>query len=227
LDIPFGYCQCGCGQKTNIAKKSSRGVKKGQPCRFLHGHNPQKRVRQIRLCKFGCGRPARENIKDGKFKGYYKTCGICKMTPGRSAEERFFKKIKKLENGCWLWTGYTRRDGYGQFHDKKVVYAHIWAYKHFKGEIPRGHELHHRCENRACVNPNHLEILTKQDHNPLGESPPAQNNRKTHCFKGHLFSEENTRRDRHGWRYCLTCRSERAKKYYRERRGRQTCELSI
>lgn len=202
-----GYCECGCGQKTNIAKTCSGGVRKGQAYRFLRGHNPQKRVglRQIRLCKFGCGRPVRENIKDGKFKGYYRTCGICKIPPGRSsAEERFFKNVKKLENGCWLWTGYTRRDGYGQFHDKRTVYVHIWAYRHLKGEIPKGYELHHRCENHACVNPDHLDPLIKPDHLVKGNSPPSRNKRKMFCIRGHSLIDAPL--DRNGWRVCLTCR---------------------
>lgn len=39
--IPYGYCQCGCGKKTNIAKwdDKSKGWHKGQPFRFLKGHN--------------------------------------------------------------------------------------------------------------------------------------------------------------------------------------------
>jgi hypothetical protein len=38
-DIPYGYCQCGCGQKTSLAKATERGNKKGKPTRCLHGHN--------------------------------------------------------------------------------------------------------------------------------------------------------------------------------------------
>ena len=42
-DIPYGYCQCGCGQKTTIAKRNEyrRGHVKGEPLRFVHGHNPR------------------------------------------------------------------------------------------------------------------------------------------------------------------------------------------
>lgn len=44
--IPYGYCACGCGQKTNLAKKTNNKLKlrKGKPCRFLHNH-------QMRLLK--------------------------------------------------------------------------------------------------------------------------------------------------------------------------------
>jgi len=40
-EIPYGYCHCGCGQKTKIAKKtrSKDGVFKGQPLRYINGHN--------------------------------------------------------------------------------------------------------------------------------------------------------------------------------------------
>lgn len=42
-DIPYGYCHCGCGQKTNIATRNEyrRGHVKGEPLRFIHGHNPR------------------------------------------------------------------------------------------------------------------------------------------------------------------------------------------
>lgn len=205
VDIPIGYCQCGCGQKTSIARSSNSKIRKGQPYRFLHGHaqRVKKYPRQKRLCNFGCGRPVREYIRDGKLKSYNRTCGICKVPLGRSAEERFFQNVKILENGCWLWTGYIREDGYGQFSGKRLMYVHLWAYKHFNGEIPNGHELHHRCENHACANPDHLEPLTKPDHLAKGNSPPAQNKRKVFCIRGHSLI--NAPVDRHGWRICKVC----------------------
>lgn len=40
-EIPYGYCHCGCGQKTKIASKTrnERGWVKGQPIHYIHGHN--------------------------------------------------------------------------------------------------------------------------------------------------------------------------------------------
>ncbi len=73
--------------------------------------------------------------------------------------ERFEKKYTKLDNGCWKWTAYINEAGYGYFgFESKVVYAHRFSYRHFKGEIPKDKDIKHICQNRACVNPDHLAI---------------------------------------------------------------------
>ena len=71
------------------------------------------------------------------------------------------------KTGCWDWQLYTNENGYGcmwcveKERDEK---AHIVFYERAKGKIPKGKEVHHVCENHACVNPDHLEVLTKAEH---------------------------------------------------------------
>jgi hypothetical protein len=57
--------------------------------------------------------------------------------------------------------------GYGTKYrpsDRKQVRAHRWIWEQVVGPIPDGIEIHHRCENRACVRPDHLEALTAAQH---------------------------------------------------------------
>ena len=79
-------------------------------------------------------------------------------------KKRFLGKVEKT-NGCWNWIAcYHRSTGYGRFgYNGKTEGAHRVSYMIYNGRISKGMSVLHKCNNKLCVNPNHLYLGNARD----------------------------------------------------------------
>lgn len=77
--------------------------------------------------------------------------------------EGFWKYVDKTGE-CWEWIGYVSTTGYGALRKNSVpYYAHRLSYELVFGSIPDGLVIDHKCRNKICVNPEHLEAVTQRE----------------------------------------------------------------
>lgn len=114
----------------------------------------------------------------------------------RNTLDRFWLLVeKKGPDGCWIWKGGKSKEGYGQYSFKGICFwSHRLSYILEHGYIDDKLTIDHLCRNPTCVNPKHLEMVTIVENFMRGNGWGAVNARKTHCKRGHIYSEENTYR---------------------------------
>lgn len=137
------------------------------------------------------------------------------MTPA-VLTDRFWVKVTKSSEGCWLWTGARNSRGYGQWAvGGRSRSVHRIAYEALVGPIPDGLTIDHLCRVKTCCNPEHLEAVTG-----------AENSRRhaatiTSCPRGHEYTPENTYRNGAGHRYCRECYLSAHRVQHPDRRRRE------
>ena len=140
----------------------------------------------------------------------------------KHAIERFLNKISVSNNfynntPCWDWTAYKTDRGYGIINiDKNILRSHRVIYEYFYGKLNPNLDIHHKCKNRKCVNPLHLEAVTAKENTVRGMTgfiTGIKQRLKTHCKYGHIYTEKNTYIKKNGSRKCRNCARLMAKKY--------------
>lgn len=143
---------------------------------------------------------------DGR-NAYCKPCQYARLherPPSKTTAERFWPRVDKNgPNGCWIWTGAKNTRGYGQVWiggKERLILAHRLSLILSGREVPppgrdiKNGVIDHICKVHACVNPEHLRVVTQRFNSiENGLSPFAINAKKTHCKYGHEFTPENTR----------------------------------
>lgn len=150
--------------------------------------------------------------------------GIYRRPPWPNPIERIESRIERIPiAGCWIFMG-SGTDSYGNLRMHGAMgymSAHRFSYLAYRGPIPEGLCVLHRCDVRRCVNPEHLFLGTQkenlQDMSRKGRAPNPMKS-KTHCPQGHEYSGVA----KSGQRICAICMRDSSRRWkikQRERNG--------
>jgi hypothetical protein len=141
--------------------------------------------------------------------------------PNEPVEDRFWRRVQKTDT-CWLWLGARwGTGGYGVLRiNRKGIPIHRVSWFIHKGEWPDPDlTLDHLCMNKLCVNPDHLEQVTRVENVRRASEALGIRQYATHCVNGHEFTPENTHIRSTGTRRCRACDREIQRRIYREKRA--------
>lgn len=144
------------------------------------------------LCQCGCGQEVPLSTRHVPDRGYFKGKPL-RYINGHHLRLGVDRYEVDPSTGCWNWTGHLIGSGYGRTtYNGSVVCAHVAMYMREFGPIPAGMDVHHKCENRRCVNPRHLEAVTHRRNVQLGKAAKLTDDqvREIRQLKGKMWQKD-------------------------------------
>jgi len=137
------------------------------------------------------------------------------MVSTPTVADRLRAKVVLTEDGCWVFTNNLTPGGYAKVRvGGRLQMAHRVSYETFVGPIPDGLQIDHLCRIRACVNPKHLEPVTRSTNVQRGLAGAVSHAKamaRTHCAHGHPWTPENTSQGPRQ-RRCRACNREQLRR---------------
>jgi hypothetical protein len=173
---PEGFCQCGCGVVTPIARKTNaaRNTVAGEHVRFISSHTSRSyeytapELNPSGKCQCGCeeSTPLAKctDKRSGTVRGK-----PTRFVPGhapRKSPYEYIEEDRGYITPCWIWQRGKSSKGYGTAPKKvgeKATSAHRRYYEQENGAIPDGLVVDHLCRVHECVNPSHLEAVSQAE----------------------------------------------------------------
>jgi hypothetical protein len=160
--------------------------------------------------------------KDGKTTEELAELDRALMRGSGKVLDRLRDKIQAMPDvGCWNWQRKGRNRGYGMMWWKRRLHlSHRIAWYETTGTEPDGVlEIHHICENPACVRPSHLEEVTGKENRNRSKKWRGRAV-ATRCIHGHPMDGRYKTGAEAGKRYCKACNRESCRRRYRAKKSR-------
>jgi hypothetical protein len=137
--------------------------------------------------------------------------------------ERFWARVDKNgPNGCFVWTGFVHRDGYGMFvlprkdrcdPTSRAKRAHRYSWEMANGKIPEGICVLHHCDNPRRVDSSHLFLGTHKDNSADREAKGRGANRTGSLHPQAILDEQKVRDIRANYALCRVSQRELAERF--------------
>ena len=173
-----------CKEEFNPTRRTSTTCRKeeclaARKTRYNKKHNGR---RTYELTCTACGIEYTASRKDGKYCPPHKGLGISvghspenlkmylAVREGSSQDvlDAILDRCKVSDEGCWEWQGYRSTSGYGRVSTgrsdtAKQEQTHRVTFEYATGIKPGEMVIHHKCANKACCNPEHLQLATQHE----------------------------------------------------------------